>query len=334
MPPMPLAADLAQLDLFSGCDTDSVETLAGVLTTRLFAADDVVIRQDDVAKWFLIVLDGKVVVTRADDGSARSLGVAGRGSILGELSMLGDHPRLATITALEPTRVATGDATAFAALLDTPGMVDRLVEIAARRLAVSARPVEVPLPDGTELVLRPLLPTDRADLVATLDRQSEESLRQRFFTGGQPSPSVVDRLVDINYVDHFAWAVGADGRGIAAARYVRLNDDRSTAEVAFFVDEQFRGRGVCRTLLGALAAAAQQANITTFVGHVLDDNVPMRAVFDRAGAEWSNEEPGVLGGRVPVAAAARLIDAASLTALGEAAADVVTASGLALTRDD
>lgn len=293
---------------------------------------DILIRQDDPGTSFLVILEGSVLITRLDDAGEHDLGTAGPGSILGELSVLTAQPRRATVTAVTPVRVAVGDRDAFAELLDDPGTHERLTDIAAGRLARIVRPVPVTLRDGTRLELRPLLPSDRDELAVGIAALSPESLRRRFFTAGQPSPRVIDYLVNINYVDHFAWvATTDDGRhGVATARYIRLADDPASADLAFGVADDLQGRGIATTLLGALAAAASSAGINRFVAEVLLDNAPMRAVFAKVGATWKHLEPGVVSTSFSVSVARSLVDEPLRSELAGSVRDVVTAAGLAL----
>jgi CRP-like cAMP-binding protein len=330
---MTIDADLSSLALFGGADDDGLRALADSFTPAHYRAGDVVMRQDDMGDTFVLVLDGEVEVSRENAGDAHVVARAGRGSVLGELAMLTGRPRRATITALTDVDVAVGDGTLFDLLLHTPGVHDRMMHIAAPRLAANSPPVPVRLRDGTDVVFRPLLPSDRAQLAAVLAGQSAESLRRRFFSAVEVSDRMLDYLVNIDYVDHFAWGVSVpDGsRSIGAARYVRLREDHETADLAFDVSDEYRGRGLATLLLAALAAAAQYAGITTFVADVLYENAPMRAVIDKAGARSEHAEPGVVHMTLAVADALLLADEALRAQFGAAAREVVTAAGLALT---
>jgi RimJ/RimL family protein N-acetyltransferase len=236
----------------------------------------------------------------------------------------------ALASAATPVCVAVGDHSAFELLLEIPDVHALLATTAALRLAEVAIPVPVTLHDGRRLALSPLLATDRDKIVAGLAQASPESLRRRFFSPGRPSGRTLDYLVNINYIDHFAWGVTTEdrGQGVATARYVRVGDDPETAEVAFYVVEDYQGRGLATLLLGALAAAASSAGITRFTATVLYENNEMRAVFDKAGAKWHHAEPGVTSASFDVAAACGLIDEALRSRLVKTARDVVTAAGL------
>lgn len=249
--------------------------------------------QGELVDRFVIVLAGTVDVVRGTGHRQRRLAGRGPGSILGELSLLRRQPRVASVSALSAVRYASGDHHSFEELLGLPGVHQRLIDTAARRMAEIARPLPVVLRDGTQAFVRPLLRSDRTKFAC---RRSggllPESRRRRFFTSGTPSDRLIDYLVNIDYIDHFAWTVGsADGRGLGTARYVR-EDDPTQAEVAFGVVDDLHGKGLGTSPLGALGAAACQTGITAFVAEVLDDNLPMRRVFDKAGAVGTGPRQG------------------------------------------
>jgi GNAT superfamily N-acetyltransferase len=164
---------------------------------------------------------------------------------------------------------------------------------------------------------------------------SAESLRRRFFSGGQPTERVIDYLVTIDYVKHFAWLV-LDARvpsdGWATARYVRLRSNPECAELAFAVKDTHQGRGLGSLLLGAIGAAASVGGIHDFTASLLSDNAPMKAVLAKASATFAFDEPGVTRADLTVQNATSRLGAALCNELQNAARDVVTAAGLALTR--
>jgi GNAT superfamily N-acetyltransferase len=118
---------------------------------------------------------------------------------------------------------------------------------------------------------------------------------------------------------------------LATARYVRQEDDRRVAEMAFGVIDPFQGRGIGTFLLGALGVAAAEAGIRLLVGHVQEDNMPMRAVLAKAGGVSTFAEPGVVRVALDPEAAAALLDPLRREELRAAVHDIVTAASLALT---
>jgi GNAT superfamily N-acetyltransferase len=163
---------------------------------------------------------------------------------------------------------------------------------------------------------------------------SAESLRRRFFSGGQPTERVIDYLVSIDYVNHFAWLVldaGAPTEGWATARYVRSRDTPDCAELAFAVKDAHQGRGLGSLLLGAVGAAASVSGIRDFTATLLSDNAPMRAVLAKANATFAFDEPGVTRADLSVVNTTSQLSDTLCRELQSAARDVVTAAGLALT---
>lgn len=329
------AAELARLDLFVDVQPHVLARLSGELVELPIAAGDVLMKQGELDHHFLVVLDGSVEVVRGQGDTQRRLAVCGPGSILGELSLLRETPRVASVGALTAGRVAVGDRRAFAELLELPGVHERIADVTARRLAEIARPLRTELGDGTAVLIRPLLRADRSRFAEEVRRLLPESRRKRFFTAGTPSDRMIDYLVNIDYIDHFAWTVSTPEHvGLATARYVRETHHPESAEVAFGVADHFHGRGLGTLLLGALGAAAEQAGITTFVAEVLEDNYPMRAVFDKAGAAWHRADAGVVDARMAVSATRALITVEQWQGLGDSSAEIVTAAGAALAHLD
>ena len=325
-------ADLAGLRLFAGAEPSALEHLAGLLEELPFFAGDVLYRQGDPGTTFLLITSGRLGVVRAEGNDEHELLEAGPGSVIGELAMLTGRNRLATVVARSDGLVLVGDVDAFDELVHMPPVHERVAEVIARRFAEITYPVPLTLRDGTVVQVRPLLRSDRATIEDMISRQSEETLRRRFFSPGHPGQRVVSHLVEINYVDHFAWGVTADDgtTGVAAARYVRLNDEPTAADLAFGIADEFQGKGLGTSLLGALAWVAAEAGVEHFTAEVLADNRPMRAVLAKAGAVSEVPSMGTVEVRLDVEAAKLLVDPHTGEQLRQAALDVVTAAGLVL----
>ena len=327
-------SELAAVDLVAGIESSRLDPPARRMHRLDLPADHEIIRQGEAADWFALVVDGELTVTRVEHGAAEELAVVGAGSIVGELALLRGRGRVATVTTRTDTSVLTGDREALLMLLHLPEVAARLRELVSLRLAEDAEPVPVIARDGTDMVLRPLRPDDREALEAGIDAMSDESLYRRFFTGGRPSDMIIEHLLHVDYVDHFAWVLAEpDGRhGVGVARYNRVADEPEVAEVAFALLDDQQGHGLGTLMLGALAVAAGTAGIQRLRAEVLAVNRPMRGVLDKAGASWSTVEAGVVGTEVDVGRARALLDAATVARLEHAVREIVTASGLTLAR--
>lgn len=326
----PLVARLHSFPLFADADPADLACFADTLTIRRFHPGEVMMSQGAVDPWYMVIIDGDVAITRQGRINRHDLGRCAPGSVLGELSMLTGNVHAATVTAVDECEVAVGDAASFDLLLQLAGVEAGLSEVTSKRLAEIARPVEVTTRDGLKLHFRPLLRSDRTTYLAELDALAPESRRLRFFSAGRPSQRTIDYLVNINYLDHFAWGVAlADGsRGVATARYVRERD-RAAAEVAFLVIDEYQGRGIGTLLLGALAAAAGNAGIARFTAEVLSENRGMRAVFNKAGATWTRAGGGIVAAEFSVEAAAALLDDDLRGEFRRVSRGIVTGAGIA-----
>ena len=322
---------LAALDLLTGASPAQLADLANRLVPARYAPGEVLFAEGDPGTTFVVVLEGNATVTRATGYPAR-VGEGGPGAIFGELSALTGQPRRATVRAETEVYAAVGDGTAFAALLDVDGAASRLGEVAARRLAELAHTLPIRLADGTDLVMRPLLARDRTGFETALREQPREWMHHRFFSGMKATPTLIDYLVQVDYVHHFAWLVAREDppEGAGVARYIRLRDDETTAEIAFEVAEAWQGRGIATLLLGALGVTAKVAGVEQFRAEVLYANLPMRAVFAKVGVQWHHAETGVAETRFPTAHAAALVAESRRDEIERAVLEIVTGAGLAL----
>lgn len=156
-----------------------------------------------------------------------------------------------------------------------------------RAPTVELRSYEV-LPDGSELVVRPLHPADRDLLALGFERLGPNSRYQRFFT--QKPLLSAEELTYLCAPDgdrHYALGIVAwDEQGkeqpVAVARYVRLPDRPELAEAAVTVVDAWQRRGLGRLLIRHLVAAARAHGVLAFRCQVLENNVGihklMRAV--------------------------------------------------------
>lgn len=114
-----LRSSLAATPLFAGLAADQIDRLVAIGRVEYFAADAVVISQGDSAPRLLLLLEGEVDVLRRDaNGVERSVGAAGPGEMLGEVSLLLDLPRTATVRARTDLRCFALNRAAYQQMLD------------------------------------------------------------------------------------------------------------------------------------------------------------------------------------------------------------------------
>ncbi|BBX90856.1 GNAT family N-acetyltransferase [Mycolicibacterium boenickei] len=290
------ADDLAALEFFAGCRPPVLAPLTALLRPLAAVPGQVLIRQGDPALTFMLIASGRTrVVHEAADGQAVVADLE-PGLIIGEIALLRDAARTATVTALDPVSGWVGDRDAFEVILHLPGMFDRLVRIARQRLAGFITPIPVQMRNGDWFYLRPVLPGDVERTLNGPVEFSSETLYRRFQSVRKPTKALLEYLFEVDYADHFVWVMteGALGPVVADARVVREGHDATTAEVAFTVGDDYQGRGIGTFLMDALVVSANYLGIQRFTARVLSDNYAMRRILDRLGAVWEREDLGVV----------------------------------------
>ncbi|HSP17031.1 MAG TPA: Crp/Fnr family transcriptional regulator [Thermoanaerobaculia bacterium] len=97
-----------KLSLFAELDDRELASLAGVAKTRRYAKDDVIFHADESGDVFCVIREGKVKVTMiSPEGKEIILSMMGPGDFFGEMALLDDAPRSATVVAVEPLEVVT-----------------------------------------------------------------------------------------------------------------------------------------------------------------------------------------------------------------------------------
>ncbi len=164
------------------------------------------------------------------------------------------------------------------------------------------------LHDGTLVRLRHLGPDDADELRAGFAQLSPESRYRRFFS---PIPrlddAMVRRLVGTDGHHHVALVAESmpyddePPAPLGVARFIRVADRPTAAEVAVTVIDEMHGRGLGRLLLEAIAVLAREHGVTTIIASVLAGNAPMNALIRRMGRVASlRHEQGVLHYEVPL----------------------------------
>ena len=124
-------ADLfAKVPLFAGCSRKDLHKIAAI-------ADELDIREGKVLTWqggpgreFFVLLDGSVDVVR-DDTRVNTLAA---GDFFGEMALISQKPRSATITTTSPVRVLVVTETNFRRLLrENPSISMKVLETVAER---------------------------------------------------------------------------------------------------------------------------------------------------------------------------------------------------------
>ena len=122
---------LRTIPLFRELSKQELRRVAMLMTPVEIAAGRELIREGDVGREFMIILDGTAVVRRR----GRKIADLGPGDFLGEVSMLSGAPRTADVIATSTMTVEVLTRSELSALLDeNPAMMKKVLMGALSRL--------------------------------------------------------------------------------------------------------------------------------------------------------------------------------------------------------
>src|SRR5581483_11203678 len=123
------ATALARTPLFSHLGRLDLARLAGELEELAFAPGEVIVREGDPADGFYVITAGRVaVMTHAPPGDGSPLTVLGAGEGFGEIALLTDSPRTATVVAESPVTAWRLSRARFEALLGHERSIAQSIE--------------------------------------------------------------------------------------------------------------------------------------------------------------------------------------------------------------
>jgi acetyltransferase len=145
----------------------------------------------------------------------------------------------------------------------------------------------VPLPDGTELCIRPLRADDRDREVKFLGSLSERSRYMRLMTPLRYlSPHLLDQLLDVDGMKRVALVATImlhDEESIIGVGRYATTDEPGSVELGICVADAWQHRGIATLLIGELLRYAQERGVRSVIGLVLPDNAAMLALARKLG---------------------------------------------------
>jgi GNAT superfamily N-acetyltransferase len=141
--------------------------------------------------------------------------------------------------------------------------------------------------DGTQIVFRPVHPTDEQKMRDLIYDLSQETVYYRFMTRAKKFPH--REIQDYVYIDHrkdvaiVGTVPEAHGEEIVAVGRYFLDEQSNRAEVAFVVRDKWQGKHIGRFLFRHLAQIAKRNGISGFTAEVLRENRRMQAIFNGCG---------------------------------------------------
>ncbi len=225
------AGILASMPLFRPLDREELHSLVAQATERVYVAGQIVVRQGEAAESVYVVLSGQVrVVEGASDTplADRFLAELGYGEIVGEVGILLNQPRSATVVAGEVTRCMVLPKKDFLHVLEnSAGLAVALGRVLAQRLY------------KTDGVLARYAPDPLTGLAG---RQAfQEQYRSLAAWARRRRIDVALLILDVLHLksinDHYGYAIGDEAlRGVAE---VLRDATRTTDLVARYGGDEF-----------------------------------------------------------------------------------------------
>lgn len=155
------------------------------------------------------------------------------------------------------------------------------------------------LPDGTNVIIRPIRPED-AEIEAEFIRDlSDEAKYFRFMHAvDELTPEMLARFTQIDYDREMALiaVIYEDGHEVehGVVRYV-TNPDRNSCEFALVISEKVQGHGVGQRMLGRLMEIARSRGLDTIEGEVLAENHRMLEMVKSMGfhSQMADNDPTI-----------------------------------------
>lgn len=128
---------LGKVPLFESLAEADLESIAAVAVSRSIKAREELFHQGDEGTQIYVVASGQLkVVTTSSDGDDLIFCLLDPGEVIGEVGLLANRPRTATITAIKNSELIAIDRRDFQALLRTrPDVAFQLLTVLASRLA-------------------------------------------------------------------------------------------------------------------------------------------------------------------------------------------------------
>ena len=159
---------------------------------------------------------------------------------------------------------------------------------------------ELRLPNGREVLIRPIRPDDAVPLRAGFSLLQPDEVRQRFlYAMKELSPEMAHRLTHPDTRSEFALVVSEPlppGEAlVGAVARASLSNGTRDAEFAILVSRYVGGMGLGRHLMRRLVRWAKGKKLDSLYGDVLEHNHPMLSLVQSIGFRREHSQtPGLV----------------------------------------
>ncbi len=126
---------LKRVSMFEDLDQRSLEAIANAAVEQRYETGQEIVRQGDTGVGAFIIRSGKVDVVQDREGKETKLATMGPGEVFGEMALLDEFPRSATVRAAEPTTALGIQRWHFRGILEShPQIALALLPMLTRRI--------------------------------------------------------------------------------------------------------------------------------------------------------------------------------------------------------
>jgi HEAT repeat protein len=132
---------LRKVSLFADLSPADLERVAQLVEERGYADREVIAAEGEVGEELHIVIEGTIRVVQGGEGSERELARRSAGEVVGEMSLIAQAPRIASLIADGPVRTIRLGRHEFESMLrERPGVALGVMRVLVQRLAEERRP--------------------------------------------------------------------------------------------------------------------------------------------------------------------------------------------------
>ena len=126
---------LKNVPLFASCSKTELQRIASLADELDLADGATLIREGERGREFIVIAEGTVRVTR----NGKQIRDLGAGDFIGEIALVADVPRTATVTATSPVRLLVVTDRAFRGLIEEmPSIATKVLQSLGERLHADA----------------------------------------------------------------------------------------------------------------------------------------------------------------------------------------------------
>lgn len=246
---------LQQILIFRGLDSESITAIERLLVERTCPEGAVVFSEGDPPDALYIIAKGGVQVSKhTRSGKEVTLAHRGQGDVFGEMGIIEEQPRMATVTTTEPSKLLVLPRKDFQSLLEEhPRISFSMLQVLSQRVRESSRDVaaakEVSFFKGMTIISRPerCLSCKTCEIACAVSKSRTHTLYGAVFEDPPPVKRIHVRKVrggsePVVRPEHCAHCRNASC--LASCKFDAISRDVASGTISIS-DEKCVGCGLC-----------------------------------------------------------------------------------------